>query len=291
MGISLSVIIPTYNGAGTIEKLLEGLLAQDFADKEIIVVDDGSSDNTSFLSKKYPVRLLKQTNQGAGPARNAGARVAKGEILVFCDSDCVVPKNWLKKHYQAHRQIKNAVIGGGVKNPREKKLIAITDHLTSWYNAHEDLAIGKPEYLPSLNLSLSKKNFAAVGGFWQKRLTGEDVDFCMRAKKKGLKIIFDPSLAIWHQSPSFTGFLAHQFAWGSHARGVRGQNKDLYFHWLFSGSGLKALFIFLPIVLGKTAYQAYCWLPYKPLEFLICLPLILLGNLAYGLGNIRSPSC
>ncbi len=94
----ISVIIPTYNSAGTLEKLLSSFGDSDFSDHEVIVVDDGSNDETARLLKRFPVRALKTPNNG-GPslARNVGARAARGDILLFLDSDVVLRADTLEE--------------------------------------------------------------------------------------------------------------------------------------------------------------------------------------------------
>ena len=95
--IKYSVIIPAYNAKKTISFTLEALLSQEGIEAgEVIVVDDGSSDNTADLVKKYPVRLIQQANKGPASARNYGVREAKGEIVLFTDSDCIPQPGWLK---------------------------------------------------------------------------------------------------------------------------------------------------------------------------------------------------
>ncbi|GAX92001.1 glycosyltransferase family 2 protein [Effusibacillus lacus] len=85
----VSVIIPTYNRGSFVIHAIESVLAQTFKDYEIIVVDDGSADNTRELVKKYgdKVRYIHQKNQGPSAARNTGIRHAKGKYIAFCDSD------------------------------------------------------------------------------------------------------------------------------------------------------------------------------------------------------------
>lgn len=96
MNPNISVIIPSYNSGRTIKSCLESLIKQSL-ESEIVVIDDGSKDNTKSLVHSFPkVKLLTQTHQGPGMARNLGTRHAKGEILVFVDSDMEFDQNFLK---------------------------------------------------------------------------------------------------------------------------------------------------------------------------------------------------
>ena len=87
--VTVSVVIPAYNAAATIAAAIESVLAQTRLPEEIIVVDDGSNDETSAVVERFGpiVRLLRQANAGCGQARNSGAREARGTWLAFLDAD------------------------------------------------------------------------------------------------------------------------------------------------------------------------------------------------------------
>ncbi len=95
--VSYSVIVPAYNAGKTIGDCLRALARQslDAADYEVIVVDDGSRDDTAEIVKTFPVRYLHQENKGPAAARNYGSREARGEIILFTDSDCVPSRDWI----------------------------------------------------------------------------------------------------------------------------------------------------------------------------------------------------
>lgn len=99
--VKLSVVIPTFNKAGFLPFLLESLLQQDFPQylMEIIIVDDGSTDNTQQIINQFSNRFefftcISQINKGIGAARNAGAKVAKGEFIAFLADDYILSKNY-----------------------------------------------------------------------------------------------------------------------------------------------------------------------------------------------------
>ncbi len=109
--IEISVIIPAYNRVGTIARAIESVLAQSFKPKEIIVVDDGSSDATSEVVKMYhEVTLLRQKNMGVSAARNNGIMMASSEWIAFLDSDDTWHQDKLKKQVAFHKKNKDILI-------------------------------------------------------------------------------------------------------------------------------------------------------------------------------------
>lgn len=95
----ISVIIPTYQHGKTIEKCINSLLSQTLPPKEIIIVDDGSTDDTKLRIDQFgdSVKYIFQENQGAPQARNNGAKLSKGNFLLFCDADIIAKPNMLEE--------------------------------------------------------------------------------------------------------------------------------------------------------------------------------------------------
>ena len=93
----VSVVIPTYNRAHLITETIESVLNQTFRDFEIIVIDDGSTDNTGSIVSAFPVRYLRQENRGVSSALNKGIEMAQGEYITFLGSDDLLVENALDK--------------------------------------------------------------------------------------------------------------------------------------------------------------------------------------------------
>lgn len=104
--IKVSVIVPTYNRAYMIEKCLDSIVNQSFHEMELIIVDDGSTDNTQQVVSGYinnshfPISYIHQDNGGAPAARNNGLMHAKGDFIVFFDSDDYMDKDRIKLQYE-----------------------------------------------------------------------------------------------------------------------------------------------------------------------------------------------
>jgi hypothetical protein len=92
----ISVIVCTCNGARTLRECLDGLVALDYPNYEVIVINDGSTDETAFIAQDYPVRLINQSNQGLSAARNVGLTASDGEIVAHIDDDAFPHRYWLR---------------------------------------------------------------------------------------------------------------------------------------------------------------------------------------------------
>ena len=104
MGVAVSVLVPVYNVEKTLDRCLQSILNQTFKDFEIILIDDGSTDNSGALCDKYVqehnnIRVIHKENEGLGPTRNAGINAAVGDYIYHCDSDDWLKEDLLEKAY------------------------------------------------------------------------------------------------------------------------------------------------------------------------------------------------
>ncbi len=198
----LSVIIPTYNNRAALARTLPPLLAQDFpADQfEIIVLDDGSTDGTremvTSLTAPVPVHYHWQPNRGRSAARNAGARLARGRILLFLDSDILAGPELLGRHYRYYERHDGpiGVQGRTLIHPDSKTTLfmrtrELTPDLTQ--RRRHDLS---PYQLVTRNLSMRTEDLWAAGGF-DETFVGygwEDIDLGLRLRARGVRFFYDP---------------------------------------------------------------------------------------------------
>ncbi len=173
-----SIIVPAYNEEALIGDCLISLKNQNFDRKqyEIIVVDNGSSDQTAKITKSFGVRVVKEPQKGVARARIRGAEVAKGEILVYTDADCRPLMNWLRlidNAFQANPQLDGV---GGV--------FAFFDG--NWFETNLT-PIGKifTWHLSGGNMAVKKETYQRLGGFNYRVNLGEDALFSMKLKKYG----------------------------------------------------------------------------------------------------------
>jgi len=194
----VSVIVPTLNEAEHIKKCLLSLLdaGGENEDYEIIVVDNGSTDDTVKLAREAGVRTMSKLNGSIGSLRNYGAKNAKGGILAFVDGDCVVSEDWLKNAMPYFRDDKIAVVGSRLTHAGR------TWVARAWSLLHSRKRTkGEIDWVPSGNMIVSKRLFDEVDGFDEELETGEDYDLCLRLGEKGYRIYSDPGIGATHLDP------------------------------------------------------------------------------------------
>lgn len=106
----VSIIVPVYNGAKFIAEAIESICVQDYDPLEIIIVDDGSTDETSSIAQSFKdIRYIRQENQGVAAARNTGIECSRGELIAFLDADDIWAQN--KLHLQVDHMTRHPDIG------------------------------------------------------------------------------------------------------------------------------------------------------------------------------------
>jgi len=118
--MKISVLVAVYNVENTLERTIESILKQTFTDYEIILIDDGSTDNSGRIcdeyAKKYPfISVIHKENEGLGLTRNAGVRAAQGEYIYHCDSDDWLDEVLLEKAYENAKVNNSDIVNFGYK--------------------------------------------------------------------------------------------------------------------------------------------------------------------------------
>jgi glycosyltransferase involved in cell wall biosynthesis len=198
---STSVIIPVLNGAETIAQTLGALASQADvpAQTEIIVVDNGSTDNTREIVKQFNVTLLVEKTRGPSAARNSGLQAATGKVIVYLDADTLPTRNWLAELTAAFEDPDVVIAGGRVLGfpPRTAAQRYMTAH-GIW---EPDNNIFRPvfPFVPSLNLAVRRDAALTIGGWAEDMLTGEDVDFSYRILNRfPTTIAYRPRAILFH---------------------------------------------------------------------------------------------
>jgi len=195
----VSVVVCSYNGSRTIRDTLDGLANLAYPDYEVIVVNDGSTDNTSAIGSEYDVTVVNTENRGLSSARNTGWQKATGEIVAYIDDDAYPDKHWL--HYLAWTFLHSDYVGVGGPNIAPPGDGAIADCLANAPGGpvHVLLSDTEAEHIPGCNMAFRRTALAAVEGFDVRyRVAGDDVDICWRLQENGGKIGFHAAAVDWH---------------------------------------------------------------------------------------------
>lgn len=197
----VSVIVPAYNAGSTIERCLESILNQDYPNLELIVVDDASTDDTLEKVSKYQVKLIsKPVNRGAGHSRNLGVENASSQVIIFVDSDVVVPPTGVSQAARTLAEKQNILAVGGVYSESKQNLNFISDfkNMDLAYRPTRESSYQK--YAGSYFFVIKKPTFLEAGGFLTD-VSGanvEDVEFCYRLTKGGNAIFLNKDIRVGH---------------------------------------------------------------------------------------------
>ncbi|MDD5069986.1 MAG: glycosyltransferase [Candidatus Omnitrophica bacterium] len=223
----ISVIIPAYNASQYIEKCLLSLKKQIFRDFETIVVDDCSSDETFNIASKYAQVVRLNKNSGEGAARNAGAKAASGEILVFSDADVVFPQTWLLKISERFKDPAIKCVGGGYCG-------SIGDSFIECF-AFFELCFRRrnfPDFVETLvsnNFGCYRDIFFESGGF-PEQYKCEDLRLSFEISKK-YSIFWDKNNGVYHHFRSDkSAYFKQQFYFSRDTVWTYYQCPKLFFH-------------------------------------------------------------
>ena len=202
MKISISVIVPFYNSLNHLEECLKALHKAKNENTEIIAVNDFSSDNSGLISMKYADKVIcLDTNSGPAFARNTGAKFAKGNILLFVDSDVVVKENTIElisKYFEENLSV-DAMFGLYDDSPKEKNLISqYRNLLHRHFHLINDIEV---ETFWAGCGAIRKEAFYTVNGFNSRKFPSpqiEDIELGYRLKKENYRITINKGIEVKH---------------------------------------------------------------------------------------------
>ncbi len=246
----LSVIIPALNSASTISATLSSIFSSSLSRDlfEVLVVDDGSSDSTVAVARKFPVKVYSCSERGIGPPRNVGVKMAKGDIVSFTDSDCVVGKNWLEK-----------ILGFFERNPEADgvggPVLAYPCNRNAVQKLTGEIFVedqGYPEKLKKVqfgsmcgmilgsNSSYRKDAITAAGGYSEPG--GSNLELAWRLVSIRKNLFFDPNIRVCHMFPAeLKAIFKQQFRWGVQSTQMKRR------HGVFSGLKEFVLLSYFPV--------------------------------------------
>jgi len=211
----VSIIVPAYNAGEGIRPLLDSLQLLDYPKEllQIIVVDNGSTDNTMDIIRQYPVTVAEEkTIRSSYAARNKGLGLAMHEILAFTDADCVVASDWVHTGVKA---LGNAdLVGGRIaffysQKPTAAELFDSLHHMQN-----EDL-IKIHGGSATANLFTRASVFKAVGPFREDVRSGGDMMWTRKAATSGFRLVYAPEVVVHHPTRKLGELLGKAFRLGT----------------------------------------------------------------------------
>ena len=212
----ISVIIPAYNSEKTIARCLQSLLDQEYDGEYEIILVDGSVDRTpEIVRERFPtVRYFRIDGMSdPGAKRNLGIREAKGDPLLFIDSDCVAEPDWMRRMVEQHAVHPDvAAVGGAAYNGNDPGCgVAWAGYMGEFREFIPENPEGYVDHIPTLNISYKRWVFERHGFFESRYFPQEDLIFNYNLRRKGERILFHPGIRVHHtHRTELHSFLAHQ---------------------------------------------------------------------------------
>jgi len=245
MSNNISLYIAAYNAEKTIEKSIKSILQQTLKPKEIIVINDCSTDKTLSLLKNFnQIKIINnKKNYGLAKSRNIALKYSKYDLLASIDSDVICKKNWLEKLFNTMIKKKVDLIGGKLI---EKYVKEPANHWRSYYLKQNwgDKQINNPQFVFGANFLLNKKKIKNLNIKYNEtfRTNGEDVNFSKILKSKNCNLYYEPRAICYHYQFDDVISLSRR-----------------YWRYSYYGAGLKKLTLIrlIKLILRQTKFFFY----------------------------------
>jgi len=276
----VSIVVTVYNAERTIKQCLDSVMKLDYPKDrlDVVVIDDGSTDNSADIVKKYPVRLVQKPHGGYPSAMNNGIKVTNGDVIFIIDSDAYVEKDWLEKALKEFSDPKVGIVSGYVASAPTRSFWA----RVAGYDAEDRFDTLKTKYVNhvSTNCTAYKRElFESIGLFDEKLKRSCDEDFAHRAFKRGWKLVVLRDAKCFHEwRASFGSYFKQQFGEGRYAVAIIRKAPELLL-----GTKIQSPSLYIPIVFTSLLFLT-------PLYFLVDLAWVSLVLLA-GLFLYHVPPC
>ena len=222
--MKFSILVPAYNEEGSIASSLDSLVAVEHPDKEIVVIDDASTDGTARVVQDFlamgVILVKREKNGGRAAALNSGLQRAAGDVIITTDADTIVPSGWLKSFERQFEQKDVVAVGGSyMASNKHNPLVFATSILDQILNGLFKKCI-IPNKLSGVNSAIRKDVLLSLGGFDENSWWSEDSDLGWKVKALG-KVAYDPSNVVsTHYPDNWQGVWKRKFYWG-YAMGLK----------------------------------------------------------------------
>jgi GT2 family glycosyltransferase len=267
----VSVVVCNYNGGATLEETLRSLLDLDYPDFEVIYLDDGSTDRSLDVARRFDgrLRIVRQENRGLSLARNVGAQAATGEIVAYTDSDAFADRDWLRHLVRTLESGAFVACGGPSLAPasdgRTARFIAVSPGNPTVVLRDNVEA----DHIAGVNMAFRREALLAIGGFDPVHTrAGDDVDIGWRLQDAGMRLGFCPAAIVWHHPrPSIGRYLRQQYGYGEAENQLERKHPERfnlggYIRWggrVYGGGFQRTSALFRPFIyhgrLGSAPFQ------------------------------------
>jgi cellulose synthase/poly-beta-1,6-N-acetylglucosamine synthase-like glycosyltransferase len=212
----VSVVVPVRDGESMIAACLDSILATDYPPnrREILVVDNGSTDGTAALIRSKPVRYLREPKPGVSNARNRGIAESTGEILAFVDADCLVEPQWLTELIRPFEDVEVGSVAGDLQHaaPTTAAERQAARMLGNWQRF---AFTSNPAYPITANAAYRRDVLERIGGFDPHMTRAQDVELGLRFQERsGLRLAYAERATARHRHRSTQrGFFRQQLGW------------------------------------------------------------------------------
>lgn len=209
----VSLVIPGRNCGPLLRDCLGAVVPLlDSGLREIIFVDDGSTDDTRRTAEAFPITVIEGGGRGAGAARNLGIALATGSLVWFVDADCVARPDALAKLLPHMNEVEVGGVSGTYANLNPHSLLATLIH-EEIVQRHSAMP-REVDFLATFNVLYRREALERVGGFDERFLKGQDAELSFRVAKAGYKLHFEPASIVAHD---------HETSWRKYLRVQRQQ--------------------------------------------------------------------
>jgi len=255
----ISVVVALHNAAATLEDCLSSLEELQYPDYEVIVVNDGSTDDSARIIERFPFRSITTENSGVSASRNRGWEAATGDIVAYIDSDARADPDWLSYLATVFLDSPVGAVGGPNPVPPEDGWVAQCVYRSPGGPTQVMFDDESAEHVPGCNMAFRRDVLEQIGGFDPMfRHAGDDVDVCWRILEQDWRIGFSPSAVVWHhRRPSVRAYWKQQVGYGVAESLLERKHPNKFNGWghTFWGGRIYAPYPFFRLFNRSVVYQ------------------------------------